>query len=164
MRRSISSLLIALASLCIFAGCKKDKELENLSIPRLMIETRGVDYGSLRGDTVTLPKSGTSITIQGDPLVTEFDIFNVEVVKVDMGMALLVQVGGQGARDLYRGSVSNMGGRIVLTVNGTAIGARRIDGAIQDGNYYTFVEVDDSELGQLVLDIKESLIAIQEDK
>ena len=45
-----------------------------------------------------------------------------------------------------------------LMVNGNAIGARRIDGAIQDGNFYTFVEVDDEELGQLVLDIKETIV------
>ena len=36
-----------------------------------------------------------------------------------------------------------------------------IDGAIQDGNFYTFVEVDDEELGQLVLDIKETIVELQ---
>jgi len=60
--------------------------------------------------------------------------------------------------------IPSMGGRIVLTVNGNAIGARRIDGAIQDGNLYTFVEVDDEELGQLVLDIKKSLVHLQANK
>jgi hypothetical protein len=54
-----------------------------------------------------------------------------------------------------------MGNRIVFMVNGNAIGARRIDGAIQDGNLYTFVEVDDEELGQLVLDIKETIVELQ---
>ena len=49
-------------------------------------------------------------------------------------------------------------------VNGNAIGARRIDGAIQDGNFYTFVEVDDEELGQLVLDIKETIVKLQSNK
>jgi hypothetical protein len=86
------------------------------------------------------------------------------MVKVDMGVALLVQTRGQGLRDLYRASVSNMGNRIVFMVNGNAIGARRIDGAIQDGNFYTFVEVDDEELGQLVLDIKETIVELQKNK
>jgi hypothetical protein len=87
---------------------------------------------------------------------------NIELVEVDMGMALLLQLSERGARELYRGSVTNMGGRIVLTVNGNPIGARRIDGAIQDGNFYTFVEVDEAELGALVLDLRESLFELRE--
>jgi hypothetical protein len=158
MQRIALSFLILFSSLGFLVACKKGK-LENLSVPRLMIETRGVNYSASTGEVVTLPVSGT--TIQGDPLVNEFDILNVEMVKVDMGVALLVQTGGQGARDLYRASVSNMGNRIVFMVNGNAIGARRIDGAIQDGNLYTFVEVDDEELGQLVLDIKETIVELQ---
>jgi len=163
MLRIALSSLILLTSLGLLVACKKEK-LENLSVPRLMVETRGVNYGSSTGETVTLPVSRTTISIQGDPVVNEFDIQNVEMVKVDMGVALLVQTGGQGARDLYRASVSNMGSRIVFTVNGNAIGARRIDGAIQDGNFYTFVEVDDEELGQLVLDIKDTIVELQKNK
>ena len=163
MPRFALSSLILLISLGLLVACKKEK-LENLSVPRLMVETRGVNYGSSTGETVTLPVSRTTISIQGDPVVNEFDIQNVEMVKVDMGVALLVQTGGQGARDLYRASVSNMGSRIVFMVNGNAIGARRIDGAIQDGNFYTFVEVDDEELGQLVIDIKETIVELQKSK
>lgn len=163
MRAITLPLLILLSSLSLFVGCKKD-EVENLSVPRLMVEARGVNYGALTGDTVMLPVSGTTISIQGEAVVNEFDILNVEMVKVDMGLALLIQIGGQGARDLYRASVSNMGRRIVLTINGNAIGARRIDGAIQDGNFYTFVEIDDEELGQLVLDIKETIVELQANK
>ena len=161
-RFALSSLLL-LISLGLLVACKKEK-LENLSVPRLMVETRGVNYGSSTGETVTLPVSRTTISIHGDPVVNEFDIQNVEMVKVDMGVALLVQTGGQGARDLYRASVSNMGSRIVFMVNGNAIGARRIDGAIQDGNFYTFVEVDDEELGQLVIDIKDTIVELQKNK
>ena len=163
MPRFALSSLILLISLGLLVACKKEK-LENLSVPRLMVETRGVNYGSSTGETVTLPVSRTTISIQGDPVVNEFDIQNVEMVKVDMGVALLVQTAGQGARDLYRASVSNMGSRIVFMVNGNAIGARRIDGAIQDGNFYTFVEVDDEELGQLVLDIKDTIVELQKNK
>ena len=152
-----------LVSFGLLVACKKDK-LENLSVPRLMVEARNTNYGATRGETITLPVSRTTFSIQGDPVVNEFDILNVEMVKVDMGVALLVQTGGQGARDLYRASVSNMGSRIVFMVNGNAIGARRMDGAIQDGNFYTFVEVDDEELGQLVLDIKKTIVKLQANK
>ena len=163
MPRIALSSLILLVSFGLLVACKKDK-LENLSVPRLMVEARNTNYGATRGETITLPVSRTTFSIQGDPDVNEFDILNVEMVKVDMGVALLVQTGGQGARDLYRASVSNMGSRIVFMVNGNAIGARRIDGAIQDGNFYTFVEVDDEELGQLVLDIKKTIVKLQANK
>ncbi len=157
------SSLILITSIGLLVACKKEK-LENLSVPRLMVETRGVNYGPSTGETDTLPVSRTTISLQGDPVVNEFDIQNVEMVKVDMGVALLIQTGGQGKRDLYRASVSHIGNRIVFMVNGNAIGARRIDGAIQDGNFYTFVEVDDEELGQLVLDIKETIVELQKSK
>ena len=163
MPRIALSSLILLVSFGLLVACKKDKP-ENLSVPRLILETRDVNYGAASGQTVTLPVSRTMVSIQGEPVVNEFDILNVEMVKVDMGVALLVQTGGQGARDLYRASVSNMGSRIVFMVNGNAIGARRIDGAIHDGNFYTFVEVDDEELGQLVLDIKETIVKLQANK
>ena len=163
MHQIALSSLILLVSFSLLVACKKDK-LENLSVPRLILETRDVNYGAASGQTVTLPVSRTTVSIQGYPVVNEFDILNVEMVKVDMGVALLVQTGGQGARDLYRASVSNMGSRIVFMVNGNAIGARRIDGAIQDGNFYTFVEVDNEELAQLVLDIKETIVKLQANK
>jgi hypothetical protein len=163
MQRIALSFLILFSSLGFLVACKKGK-LENLSVPRLMIETRGVNYSASTGEVVMLPVSRTTINIEGVPVVNEFDIQNVEMVKVDMGVALLVQTRGQGLRDLYRASVSNMGNRIVFMVNGNAIGARRIDGAIQDGNFYTFVEVDDEELGQLVLDIKETIVELQKNK
>lgn len=164
MRHKFTSLLLACCILGLLAGCKKDDDFEDLRVPRLMIEARGVNYGSLTGTTATLPVSGTQIPLQSEPLVSEFEINNVELVKVDMGLALLIQVSEKGARDLYRGSVTNNGGRVVLTVNGNPIGARRLDGAIEDGKLYTFVEVDDEELGQLVLDIKQTLVEIQKKK
>lgn len=160
MTRIIYYLLLPICLLGLLSGCKK--EPENLKVPRLMIESRGVNYGNMHDNVVTLPVSGSQIQIQQEPLVNEFEIVNVEMVQVSLGMAMLVQVSEKGARDLYRGSVTNMGSRVVLMVNGNAIGARRLDGAITNGDFYTFVEVDDSELGQLVLDIKETIIKLRE--
>ncbi|HKK19174.1 MAG TPA: hypothetical protein VJ952_10890 [Opitutales bacterium] len=156
-------LILPLLLALLLSACKKDKiEAEDMKIPRLMVETRGVQYGGLGGQVVQLPVSGTRIALQKEPLVTEFDIVNVELVKVELGLALLIQTNERGARALYRGTVSNMGGRIVLTVNNNAIGARRIDSAIQNGNLYTFVEVSDDEIGQLVLDMKKTIQKLQE--
>ncbi len=161
--RQLSLPLLAFCLLAVLPGCWKDPEAPaNLAVPRLMLEIRGVNYGGMTADAVTLPVSGTQITLMKEPLVNEFEITNVELVKVEMGLALLIQTSETGARALYRGTVTHMGGRIVLTVNDNAIGARRIDGPIQNGNFYTFVEVDDEELGQLVIDIKESLAYLRE--
>ena len=157
-------LFFTFLGVCLLCGCKKEQELKNLTLPRLMIENRGVDYGAMKGTIVKLPVSRTRISIQDQPLVDEFNILNVELVKVDMGIALLVEVSALGSRSLYRGSVTNMGGRIVLMINGNAIGARRIDGAMEDGNFFTFVEVSDEELGKLVFDIKASLASIKKNK
>ena len=155
-------LFFMFLGVCLLCGCKKEQELKNLTLPRLMIEeTRA--RGNLNTG-VELPVSGTKINIQDQPLVDEFNVLNVELVKVDMGLALLVQVSAQGSRSLYRGSISNMGGRIVLMVNGNAMGARRIDGPMEDGNFFTFVEVSDEELGKLVFDIKASLASIKKNK
>ena len=60
-------------------------------IPRIMIETRGAQYGALRGQTLQLPISGTEIIVDREPAATELDILNVELVKVDMGLALLIE-------------------------------------------------------------------------
>lgn len=153
-------LLLLLALLC--GGCKKeDSDLQELKVPRLMVETRGVQYGALGGQVVQLPISNTKIVLQKEPLVNEFDIVNAELVRVEMGLALLLQTNERGARALYRGTVTNMGGRIILTINNNAVAARRVDGPIQDGNFYTFVELEDEALEQLVLDLKASIQKLQ---
>jgi hypothetical protein len=149
-------------SLLVFSGCKGEKsEVENMLVPRLMIESRGVNYGSVNGVKLTLPVTGSEIAVERDPIVNEFDIYNVEMVKVDMGIALLIELSDKGARELYRRSVTNKGSRVVFVVNGNALGARRLDRAIQDGKLYTFVEVKDEAIGPLVLDLKASIAEIQ---
>ena len=166
MKNLISKSLLALlaCTLLTLAGCK-DEDLDyNLMVPRLMLENRGVDYGNLNGESVTLPLSRTQISLQKDPVVSEFEITNIELFKVDLGLAVMVQVSERGSRALYRASVTNNGGRIVLMVNDNPVGARRIDGAIQDGKFFTFVELPDDELEEFVLDVKSTLAEIQSKK
>lgn len=156
--RPLFSAFFALLLISLLPSCREDRvESGELRVPRLMLEAKGQSYGALTSDVVTLPLSRTRISINKEPLVSEFDITNVELVQVELGLALLVQTSELGARDLYRATVTNMGGRIVLTVNGNAIAARRVESAIQDGNFYTFVELDDEALAQLVLDLKETI-------
>ncbi len=136
-------------------------EIDNMQVPRLMMEARGMDYGGGSGSSVTLPISGTSIKLEREPVVGEYDIINVEMVKVDMGMALLIQITDKGSRELYRRSVTHRGSRIVFTSNGEPVGATRLSGTIEDGQFYTFVEIPDDELGQFVIDLKASIAELQ---
>lgn len=164
--RHTYKIAAATALLLLTSGCfksffgSKDK-VENMQVPRLMIESRGMNYAGSRETELTLPISGTTIQVESKPIVGEFEIINVELVKVDMGLALMLQLSDTGRRELYRRSVTNNGNRIVLTANGEAIGARMLDGAITDGKLYTFVEISDDEIGQFVLDLKASIAELQ---
>ena len=166
LRNSYLTIASLLISLLCFTGCFESiegykNEIENMQVPRLMIEARGVDYGGGSGSKVTLPISGTAIKLEREPVVGEYDIINVEMVKVDMGIALMIQVTDKGSRELYRRSVTHSGSRIVLTTNGQPIGAIRLNGTIEDGQFYTFVEIPDDEVGQFVLDLKASIAELQ---
>jgi hypothetical protein len=166
LRNSYLTIASLLMSLFLFTGCFESiegykNEIENMQVPRLMMEARGVDYGGGGGSKVTLPVSGTAIKLEREPVVGEYDIINVEMVKVDMGIALMIQVTDKGSRELYRRSVTHSGSRIVLTTNGQAIGATRLSGTIEDGQFYTFVEIPDDEVGQFVLDLKASIAELQ---
>jgi hypothetical protein len=160
--RSFCCSAVLLLALWACTACKShQREADKLLVPRLMIESRSVNYGSMQAVPLRLPVSGSEIAVEKAPIVNEFDILNVEMVKVDLGIALLIELSGQGARELYRRSVTNKGSRVVLVVNGNAVGARHLDRAIQDGKLYTFVEVRDEAIGQLVLDLKASIAEIQ---
>ena len=156
------AFLCVLFVLFLAGACRDKTNLDGVTIPRLMIESRGAGgYSGPSSYLLRLPVSGTVVAVEREPVINEFEINNVELVKVDLGMALLLQVSAEGSRKLYRASVSGMGGRIVLTINGKPVGARRIDSAISDGNFFTFVEMPDEELEALVVDLKESVIKLQ---
>ena len=158
--QSITSL--SLLFLCyFFVGCREEAAPEALMLPRLYLEGRVMNYGSMTPQSMVMPKSKTTIEVFRQPLISEFDIKNAEMVKVDLGMALLLQITEQGARNLYRATVVNKGNRIVLTINGNPVGFRRIDGPITDGNFFSFVEMNTTALEELVLNLKETFEYLQ---
>ena len=73
-----------------------------------------------------------------------------------------VELGGfsAAARDLYRLSAANLGGRLVLTLNDTPIGARRLDQAIADGGLLIFVELPNEDLPPITERLKRTTAAI----
>jgi hypothetical protein len=111
--------------------------------------------------TVVLPQSGVRVPVNAKPVVTEGDIVNVELVQVDLGQCLLFQLAPSAVRDFYRLTGSHQGRRLVLTLDDRPVGARRIDGAVEDGALFVFVEIPDAQLPALVLNLKKSSAALQ---
>lgn len=110
---------------------------------------------------ITLPQSGVQIAVNPQPVLTEGDVLNVELVQVDLGKCLAFQLTPSATRDLYRLTGAHQGRRVVLTLNDQPLGARRIDGALSDGVLLLFVELPDESLPQLVTDLKRSAVEIQ---
>ena len=155
MRLVLGALCIA----CAFvSGCQSAAEPRDYTAlsARLFLEAANND-----GTPVTLPQSGVRLSVNSKPVITEGDIVNVELVQVDLGKCLLIQLTPTATRDFYRLSVTHQGRRLVLTVNGEAMGARRLDGVITNGVIYVFVEVPETELPALVNNLKKSSVAMQ---
>lgn len=113
------------------------------------------------GQAVTLPKSGVQISLNQQPVITEGDIVNVELVQVDLGKCLMFKLTSSAARDLYRLTGSHQGRRLVLLLDGSPTGARRIDVPLANGEILLFAEVADEALPRLVQELKTSATAIQ---
>ncbi|HEY1107189.1 MAG TPA: hypothetical protein VGE76_01110 [Opitutaceae bacterium] len=143
------------------AGCasKNEKRDYTPSVARFLLEAGG----GTAGMAVTLPQSGVVVPVTPKPVFNEGDIVGVELVQVELGKALMFQLNGSAARDLYRLTGSHQGRRLVLSLNDVALGARRIDGAIPDGVIFIFVEVPDEELPKLVENLKKTTIDVQKE-
>jgi len=129
-------------------------------VPRLHLEVRG---GPGTGETINvqMETSRASLNVARMPLVNEFEITNIELVQVDLGLAVLIQMDELASRRLFRASVEHNGARVALLVGGVPVGLRRLDGPIQDGNFFIFVDLDDEATEQLVVDMRETLEKIQ---
>jgi hypothetical protein len=113
-----------------------------------------------QGELVTLPMSGVQISVQPKPVLTEYDIVNVELARVELGKCVMFQLTPAAARDLYRLTVANPGRRLVLTLGGVPFGARRIGPPIEHGTLLVFVETPDAALPALVISLKETCAAL----
>lgn len=133
-------------------GCRSEPE----KVFRFYQEQTAV---TMLGDGLkgTLPLSGANFTVARTPILFEGDVEAIELVQVDLGLCVLFQFNEAGSRELYRASVRGAGRRIFLFVNDVPLGARKMDGAIDDGALYMFLEVPDSELPALVEEMRVSL-------
>jgi hypothetical protein len=108
-----------------------------------------------------LPRSAVEIPINPRLVLSEVEIANVELVRVDLGLCLLFEFRGDAARGLHRITASNLGRRLIVTLNGKPMGVRIIDGAIADGRLFFFLEMPDDELSTAALNLKKTTQEIQ---
>ena len=159
MKRRLILSCLALVTLGLGACKSSPKALDYTRvIARFFLEVQGSD-----GTLIQLPLSGVQIFVNPKPVLTEGDIVSVELVQVDLGKCLMFQMTSSAARDFYRLSTTNQGRRLVLTLDGVAAGARRIDGAIANGIVYVFVERPDDSLVTLVDNLKRTSSAVQKE-
>lgn len=155
MRRILAIILLLALAL---AGCRTRTASEApTAVARFLIET-----DSERGAVgVTLPVSGVQIRAAPKPVITEYDIAGVAEAKVDLGRCVLFQLSPAAARDLYRLTATNIGRRLVLLVNGGALGARVIDRPIEGGMLFIFLEVPDEALPDMVKELNHTSKILQ---
>lgn len=139
-------------------GCQSAAPVSNAgsTTPRFFMES-----AASSSTTVALPRSGVQIAINPKPVFTEADLVDVELVQVDLGKCLLFRLTSSAGRDLYRMSGTNQGRRLVLFLDGEAVGARRMDGALTGGALFIFVEVPDETLPVLVERLRVSVTTAQ---
>jgi hypothetical protein len=161
--RSLRLLLVSFFSLTLLvgAGCmnRSKKKDYPMTVARFVLEAGPRDAGAV----VRLPTSGVSIAVEPKSYFTEYDIEGCEVVNNELGKALAFRLTQQAGRDLYRLSVPNQGKRIVTLVNGRAIGARRIEGALSQGYIVTYVEVPEEELETMAKNITKTSVDLREE-
>ena len=161
MTRHAPSLGIVGMALLLAVGCgtttRPSRDFVRTQA-RLFLESTDGDAPMVR-----LPRSGVAIAVSPKAVITEGDIVNAEVVQVDLGRCLMLEVTPAASRDLYRLTGSNQGRRLVLTLNDVALGVRQIDRAIEGGALLLFVEITDAELATLVVNLKRTSEELQKE-
>lgn len=110
---------------------------------------------------VVLPESGVRIGVEAKPVLSEFDLVDVQVAREELGECLRFQFSRAAARDLYRMTTTRQGRRLVLLIGGQPVGARRIDRPWQDGQVQLFVERPDAALPALAAELRETAAQMQ---
>ncbi len=158
----MSAAWVGFALLLIFTACQSTPPKVAAAyaplVARFHLETRPGEAGA----AVQLPQSGVTLNVGPKPVIVESDITNAEIAQVELGRCLMLQLTPAAARDLYRLSVAAIGRRLVLSLNGDFLGARRIEQALPDGVILVFVEVPDAELPALVARLKHTSAEVAE--
>lgn len=158
---SLSAVILPVAVLLAsMTGCQTPKKDYDMTIARFFVEGN-----SQAGYTenMTLPLSRAVVPVAPSAVVTEIDIVNVDLVRVDLGLCLSFKLTAAAARDLYRLSVNNLGRRLVLTLNGTPYGVRQMNTPLSHGEIMIFAELSDEDLEKMAFNLQETTIDVQKE-
>lgn len=147
---------VAFIVLMTVGGCRSSTSNHPPLAVRLYLETKPGEPGV----PVRLPVSGVTIDVGAKPVLVEYDVVDAEVVRAELGRCLRFHLSPAASRDLYRLSVVALGRRLVLSLNGTLVGAQRIDRAMDDGTIMIFAELPDEQLPGLVSRIRQTSVDI----
>ena len=149
----LTRILVALC--CVFfTACEST---DQGAFPRLLIESRMGNMRDLKTVTIQSDYGDLEIPVSDVPVLTEYDFSRADIAQVDLGKVLALTLSQRGKLRMFQATAGNMGNQLVLTVGGKPVGARRIDGPMQEGVFFIFVALPDSELPALVEDINEAL-------
>lgn len=147
--------LSAIIALLAAVGCQAPRVDEEEARARFYVETGG------SGVEVRLPVSEVALTVEAKPVFTEFDFVAVEAAEVELGRCVMFRLTREAARDLYRLTAANQGRRLVLMVDGEALGARPIEAPMEEGELLVFVEKSDEELVALVRRLQQTTARVR---
>jgi hypothetical protein len=155
--------LLLLAGGLALAGCgtpnAQTTAAATLNAPlaaRVFLEARSGEASA----TVVLPESGVAVALSPQPVLLETDFADADVAEVEFGRCLLLRLRPAAAADLHRLSVEARGRRLVLALNDEFLGARRLEGALEDGALLIFLEVPDERLPVIAAQVKRTSLAL----
>lgn len=140
-------MLAVSAVVLVFASCRSLAPVRHAPAARIAFRVESAAPG---GRTLVLPESGVRVRVAPAPLLTGADIAGVGLSPGELGTSLLFRLTPSGVRALTREEPRAAGRRLVLTLNGAPLGARRIDGALRGRTVSIFVEQPETELPALV--------------
>lgn len=122
------------------------------------------DSGSMstKSRAMKMP-DGMSFFVKPEPIMRERNVTNVDLVRVANGrLALLFYLDDEGTNKLYRTSVTERGRFMIFEYNGVPIGERMLEAPISDGRYFTFINLPEDEMEELVSSLRENISKIQQ--
>lgn len=141
------TLLLALSGGCRTVPTKPDFTPVSA---RFFMEARSGEQGL----PVTLPISGVTMEVDPRPVLLEFDITGVQLIRGEFGPGLMFVLTAQAARDLYRISATSQGRRLVLSLNGAPAAATPFTGPLGSGAIIVYPEVDPAKMAELARDLE----------
>lgn len=159
-RFSRLTLLVLLLAALFTAGCgSSSKKDYPVTVTRFLVEATGDEVGV----NLRLPVSGVVVRAGPKAILTEYDIVSAQVVESDLGPAVMFQLTTQASRDMFRLTATNLGRRLVTTVNGLALGVTRLDRPLGDGVVISYLEVKPEALSELVENINKTSADMQKE-